>query len=141
MYADNLAPAASASSTSPADALSPDDTNTMAPTYAAPNTVHAAVCHTAEPQRAFAIGPYQRSQARRRSLMRRSPMPVTRTSLPGVAVVAMSNRWRASRPDGAPRSYALRSTAGRQVDVSTVGAAKTASRASAGWMDIRSAIV
>ena len=42
--------------------------------------------------------------ARRRA---RSPMPVTRTSLPGGAVVAMMNRWRASRSSGAPRSSAL----------------------------------
>ena len=59
-------------------------------------------------------------------------MPVTRTSLPGAAVVATSNRWRARRLAGAPRSYALRSTPGRHVDVSTVGSANSASSASAG---------
>ena len=68
-------------------------------------------------------------------------MPVTRTSLPAVAVVAMSNRWRARRLACAPRSYALRSTAGRHVEVSTVGSAKSASSASAGWIETSSAIV
>ena len=68
-------------------------------------------------------------------------MPVTRTSLPGGAVVAMVNRWRASRFAGAPRSSALRSTPGRHVDVSTVGSANTASSASAGWIDTSSTTV
>ena len=68
-------------------------------------------------------------------------MPVTRTSLPGGAVVAVVNRCRASRCDCAPCSCAARSTAGRQVDVNTVGSAKTPSSASAGWIDISSAIV
>ena len=57
-------------------------------------------------------GPYQRSQASRRSVIRRSAMPVTRTSLPGGAVVARVKRWRARRFDWAPRSWATRSTAG-----------------------------
>jgi hypothetical protein len=48
-------------------------------------------------------------------------MPVTRTSLPGIAVVATSKRWRASRFACAPRSYALRSTAGRHVEAQIVG--------------------
>ncbi len=53
-------------------------------------------------------------------------MPVTRTSLPGGAVVAIVKRCRAKphRLD-APRSWAARSTAGRHVDVSTVGSANT----------------
>ncbi len=57
-----------------------------------PKIAHANACHSAEPQRAAATGPYQRSHAARRSVIRRSPMPVTRTSLPGGAVVAMVNR-------------------------------------------------
>ena len=44
-------------------------------------------------------------------------MPVTRTSFPGGAVVAMVNRCRASRFVCAPRSCADLSTAGRHVDV------------------------
>ena len=47
-------------------------------------------------------------------------MPVTRTSLPGGAVVAVTNRCRASRIHGAPRSDTARSTPGRQTDVNTV---------------------
>ena len=50
-------------------------------------------------------------------------MPVIRTSLAGGAVVASVNRWRARRLDCAPRSCATRSTAGRQVEVTTVGSA------------------
>ena len=59
-------------------------------------------------------------------------MPVTLTSLPGAAVVAMVNRCRDSRLWGAPLSCAARSTAGRQPDVSTVGMANTANSRSAG---------
>ena len=55
-----------------------------------------------------------------------APMPVTRTSLPGGAVVAVVKRCRASRLAGAPRSSAARSTPGRQAEVSTVGSANTA---------------
>ena len=73
------------------------------------------------PRRAAATGPYQRSQASRRWLTRRAPMRVTRTSLPGGAVVATSKRCRARRLAEAPRSSAARSTPGRQVEVSTVG--------------------
>ena len=61
---------------------------------------------TPSPSARAATGPYQRSHAARRSAIRRSPMPVTRTSLPGGAVVAMVNRWRASRLACAPRSCA-----------------------------------
>jgi hypothetical protein len=68
-------------------------------------------------------------------------MPVSRTSLPGPAVVAVMNRCRASRRAGAQRSSTLRSTAGRQPAVSTVGNANRASNASAGCTDINSAIV
>ena len=68
-------------------------------------------------------------------------MPATRTSFPGGAVVAVSKRCLASRCDWAPASSAARSTAGRQVEVSTVGSAKTASSASAGWTDTSSTMV
>ncbi len=54
-------------------------------------------------------GPAARTTAPRRRGGRRpgrSPMPVTRTSLPGGAVVAVWYRWRASRLDWAPRSWA-----------------------------------
>ena len=59
-------------------------------------------------------------------------MPVTRTSLPGAAVVAMVNRWRASRLRLRAPLLRRRSTAGRHVEVKTVGSANTASSASAG---------
>ena len=64
-------------------------------------------------------------------------MPVTRTSLPGGAVVAVANRCRASRFAGAAPSWAARSTPGRHEAVSAVGRAKTASSASAGWIEIK----
>ena len=47
---------------------------------------------TSTTQRAVDTGPYHRSQTRRRSVIKRRPMPITRTSLPGVAVVAVLNR-------------------------------------------------
>src|SRR5213592_272715 len=141
MYAERREPAASTSSTSPGGAASTDATNTTAPTYAAPKIAHASVCHTALRRRARATGPYQRSHAARRCVTRRAPMRVTRTSLPGGAVVATSNRCRARRLADAPRSSATRSTPGRQVDVSTVGRANAASSASAGWIDTSSATV
>ena len=62
-------------------------------------------------------------------------MPVTRTSLPGAAVVAASNRCRARRWACAPFCSTARSTPGRHVAVATVGSAHRARRASAGWMD------
>jgi hypothetical protein len=68
-------------------------------------------------------------------------MPVTRTSLPGAAVVAVRNRWRARRFAAAPRSSALRSTPGRHADVATVGSAKAASSARAGWIHTSSPTV
>ena len=106
--------------------------STTAPTYArAEHGPRQRVPRRRAPARR-ATGPYQRSQASRRSATSRSPMPVTRTSLPGGAVVAVVKRCRASRVDCAPRSCAVRSTPGRHVDVNTVGSAKTASSTSAG---------
>jgi hypothetical protein len=61
--------------------------------------------------------------------------------LPGGAVVAVVNRWRASRCDEAWLSHAFRSTSGRHVDVHTVGSANTARRISAGWIETRRAAV
>ena len=119
----------------------PATTNATAPTNPAPKTAHATVCHTALPHRASATGPYQRSHAARRSAISRSPIPATRTSLPGAAVVAVTNRWRASRFAGAPRSSAARSTPGRHAEASTVGRAKTATSASSGWTDMSNATV
>ena len=68
-------------------------------------------------------------------------MPVTRTSLPGEALVASVKRCRARRLCCATRSSTPRSTAGRQVAVQAVGAAKTASSTSAGWIETSSATV
>ena len=53
-------------------------------------------------------------------------MPVTRTSLPGAAVVAASNRCRARRCACAPCCSTARSTAGRHEAVATVGSAQRA---------------
>ena len=132
MYPDSRAPAASTKSTWPGVALGREETYTTAATYAAPKMAHASACHSAELQRAAATGPYQRSHASRRSLTRRSPIRVTRTSLPGGAVVATMNRCRAKRLAEATRSSVARSTPGRQVEVSTVGSAKTPSSARTG---------
>ena len=68
-------------------------------------------------------------------------MPVTRTSLPGGAVVAVWYRWRASRLDWAPRSWAARSTAGRQAEVRIVGRANRARAASHGLIETSSQTV
>src|SRR5207237_909997 len=81
-------------------------TKTIAPTKPAPKAAHASVFHRAVPQRALAMGANQRSQAARRSVARRPPIPVTRTSLPGGAVVAVTNRWRHSRFAGQARASA-----------------------------------
>src|SRR5262249_50719293 len=97
-----------------------------------PNTAQASECHAAVTHRARDTPAYQASQALRRPAISLEPTPVTRTSLPGAAVVAVVNRCRASRFDEARLSHAMRSTAGLQVDVNTAGSAKTASRISAG---------
>ncbi len=141
MYDDSRDPAASTSSTCPGEAFSPVETSTIAPMYPAPNTDQASVFHTALPVRTVASGPYQLSHAARRSATSRGPMPVTRTSLPGAAVVAVRNRCRASRARGATLSSTARSTAGRQVEVSTVGSANSIRSISAGWIEPSSAIV
>src|SRR5438132_1041542 len=80
-------PGGSPSNTSPGGACSPDATNTPAPAQPSPNTAHASVCHGALLQRVFDTSAYHRSHAPRRPTTSRSPMPVTRTSLPGGAVV------------------------------------------------------
>ena len=114
MYAESREPAASTSSTwRRRSARGPsDDEHDRADVGAPEDRPGQRVPDGAEPHRAAATGPYQRSQASRRSTTRRSPMPVTRTSLPGGAVVATVNRWRARRLACAPRSCACRSTAG-----------------------------
>jgi hypothetical protein len=56
MDVDNREPAASTSSTDPAEAWSPDATKTTPPTYALPKIVHAATCHAAVRHRSAAIG-------------------------------------------------------------------------------------
>ena len=125
----------------PGEAEMPQVTNTMAPIYPAANIAQPDVCQAALVHRARATGPYHRSHALRRRSISQRPILVSRTSLPGDAVVAMSNRCRASRFDDAPRSSACRSTAGRQVEVSTVGKANNTNAASAGCTDISKPIV
>src|SRR5580765_4604633 len=84
---------------------------------------------------------YHHSHAARRSRTSCGPMPVTRTSLPGAAVVAVVNKWRARRCADARLSQAFRSTAERHVDMYTVGTANTARRISAGWIETSKPIV
>src|SRR5439155_17360299 len=95
IYADSREAAASTSSTSPGVVLptaTPPATHTTAPTKPAPKHAHASAFHIAVPVRAAATGRYHRSHASRPMVTRRRPMPVTRTSLPGGAVVAVQNR-------------------------------------------------
>ena len=107
----------------------------------APKTAQASVCHTALPQRARGHRAVPALPRRRgAAATRRGPMPVTRTSLPGGAVVAAMNRWRASRSAG--RAALL----GRALDAGPPGRGQhgrqrrtAASRTSAGWIDISSA--
>ena len=82
---------------------------------------------------AAATGPYQRSHAARRRPASASPTPSTRSSLPGEAVVDSAYRCVASRVDCAPRSWATRSTAGRQEVAATVGMANKTSAISTGF--------
>src|SRR5262245_8767920 len=132
MYAESREPAASTSSTLPAGASSPDETNTIAPTYAAPKNAQASVCHIAEGQATAAIGRCTKYNASGRSDTSDGPSPGTRTSLPGGAVVASVNRCRARRFGCADFSITTRSTPGRHADVATVGAASRTRRTSAG---------
>ena len=142
MYADSREPAASTSSTLPGVAWSTErDERHGADKPGAEDRPRQRVPHRHSPNAPRPPAHTSVPTPRRRSATRRSPMPVTRTSLPGGAVVAVTNRWRASRFAGALRSSAARSTPGRHVDVSTVGSANTASSASAGWIDIKSATV
>ena len=121
MYDASRVPAATTRTTSPTDRSRPDATNTMAPTYASPNTAHATACHSAVARLAAATGPYQRSHAARRSRTSQSPVPVTLTSLPGGADVPRTNRWRPRRVFETTDSSTARSTAGRHVDVIRAG--------------------
>src|SRR5262245_22448540 len=132
MSADRRAPAASTSNTLPLDDRNPIVTKTTAPMYAPPNTAQASECHAAVAHRACETPAYQSSQAFRRPAISLEPTPVTRTSLPGAAVVAVVNRCRPSRVDEARLPHATRSTVGLRVDVHTAGSAKTASSISTG---------
>src|SRR5438552_8413544 len=118
-----------------------EETKTTAPTKAPPKTAQASVCQAAVAQRVAAIGRYHLSQASRRWRTSWGPIPVTLTSFPAGAVVAVRNRWRASRSWRAPRSWTARSTAGRHDEVITVGAAKTARSPSKGWIEASSPTV
>ncbi len=64
----------------------------MAATNPAPKIAQASACQPADAHRAAAIFAFPNSHVRRRSVIRRSAIPVTRTSFPGEAVVATSNR-------------------------------------------------
>ena len=64
-------------------------------------TAQPAAYQSEECVLAVETGPYQRSHDARRSAGQRRPMPSTRSSLPGEAVVVRSNRCLASRSDGA----------------------------------------
>ena len=56
-------------------------------------------------------------------------------------MVAVRKRWAARRSEGAPFSWAMRSTAGRHDEVRTVGSAKSPSRTSRGWIETSRAMV
>ena len=131
----------SSSSTSPALPSRVTATNQTASAKPTPNTAHDSPFHAAVTQRARETGRYQRSHAVRRSRTRAGPIPVTRTSLPGPAVVAVVNRWTASRWWTAARSSASRSAAGREDAVRTVGTAKSTSSSSAGSTEASSTSV
>jgi len=68
-------------------------------------------------------------------------MPSTRSSLPDEAVVDNANRCRARRSDWAPRSWAVRSTTGRQDVAATVGIANRTRVISTGFTLASSATV
>src|SRR5579863_10365876 len=74
---------------------------------------------------AVATGWYQRSHEARRRSASAGPMPSTRSSLPDAAAVDSAKRCLARRSDCAPRSWAVRSTAGRQDVAATVGTANS----------------
>ncbi len=119
----------------------PVATNTTAATYESPKTAQPAISQTAVPQRARETGPNHRRCSARRCATRDGPIPVTRTSLPAAAVVAVANRCVERRRCWAVASSTRRSTAGRHEALSTVGSAKTTSSASRGSTDTSSATV
>src|SRR5450432_3062977 len=104
----------------------PYETKITAPMYPRPKKAQASACHIAEPALARATGPYHKSHAALRCQTSCGPIPVTRTSFPGGAVVATVKRCRESRLLCNPRSCAFFSTSGLHVDVTTVGIANTA---------------
>jgi hypothetical protein len=123
------------------DACGPLATIAIAPTYPAAKIAQPHAYQADEALRALPTGPYHCSQACRRRSPSCGPMPSTRSSLPGELVVVSVNRCRASRSDCAPRSCAVRSTAGRQEVAATVGSANTTSRMSTGFTVASSATV
>src|SRR6516225_12425554 len=106
-----------------AEACGPAATSTIAPTYPSAKIAQPPEYQAEDRVRAAATGRYQRSQDARRRSASAGPMPSTRSSLPDEAVVDNANRCRASRSDWAPRSWAVRSTTGRQDVAATVGIA------------------
>jgi hypothetical protein len=69
------------------------------------------------------------------------PIPVTRTSLPAAAVVAVVNRCSASRACEAACSSTRRSTAGRIEELNTGGRPNTTSSSNSGCTEASSARV
>ena len=106
-------PAASTSRTSLGGRVQPDRRRTRQRRHTPARRPPTRACATAPmPHRERATGRYQRSQASRRSAQGVRPMPVTRTSFPGGAVVADREQMTRQPLDCAPRSCAARSTAG-----------------------------
>ena len=99
------------------------------------------MCHTAEPHRAADTGAY-RALPRLAALV---DQPIADAGDPHFLARRRRGRDREQMTRQAVglrgALVAARSTAGRHVDVSTVGSAKTASSTSAGWIDASSATV
>ncbi len=114
---------------------SPSATNTIAPTYAAPNTVHASVCHTALIHRR--VTPVRTTAPTRPVAARRARdrLPVTAPPCPAVpscrgrrdgAAEAVVRRPRPPQPARSPAATTA---------LMTVGIANTTRRTSAGWIE------
>src|SRR3954447_13919781 len=123
--------------TSPTEPWRYDATNTIAPTNPTPKISHESDCHNAVVHRAAATGRYQSSAAALRCAVSLGPVPLTRTSFAGGAVVPSTKRLRGSLILDATLSSTSRSTAGRWVELNTVGIANRTSRINTGLIEAR----
>ena len=131
-YCDSRLPAASTSSTAADRRVEHRrDEHDRADVRGAEDRPRDGVPQRARPARRSDTARTSRSHAAL-ALARRGvgPIPVSRTSLPGGAVVPSTKRWRARRSRDATPSSAARSTPGRHDAVETVGTANTTSSTS-----------